>query len=70
VAVIPAGRTINLITNGNWEGTGVKPDVAIAPDKALTKANALALRQVLPKINNRNERSMLEQKLAELETAL
>ena len=70
VAVIPVGRSINLITKGDWEGTGVKPDVAIAADKALTKANALALRQVLPKIDNPQERSMLEKKLTELETAL
>jgi hypothetical protein len=70
VAVIPVGRSINLITKGDWEGTGVKPDVAVAADKAMNKANALALRQVLPKINNPKERSMLEKKLAELETAL
>jgi hypothetical protein len=70
VAVIPVGRSINPITQGNWEGTGVKPDVAIAADKAMTKANALALRQVLPKISNPKERSMLQKKLAELETAL
>ncbi|MCE3264332.1 MAG: carboxy-terminal protease [Pseudoduganella sp.] len=70
VAVIPVGRSINLITKGNWEGTGVKPDVAIAADKALTKANALALRQVLPKIDNPGERSMLEKSLTELEKAL
>lgn len=39
VAFIPSGQTINPITNGNWEGTGVKPDAAVssrlAPDKAL-----------------------------------
>jgi hypothetical protein len=70
VAVIPVGRSINLITKGDWEGTGVKPDVAIAADKAMTKANALALRQVLLKIDNPHERAMLEKKLAELETAL
>ncbi len=70
VAVIPVGRSINPVTQGDWEGTGVNPDVAIAADKALTKANALALRQVLPKINNPKERSILEKKLAELETAL
>ena len=70
VAVIPVGRSINLITKGDWEGTGVKPDVAVAADKAMTKANAMALRQVLPKISNQMERSMLEKKLAELETAL
>ncbi len=70
VAVIPVGRSINLITKSDWEGTGVKPDAVVAADKALTKANALALRQVLPKINNPKERAMLEKKLAELETAL
>lgn len=70
VAVIPVGRSINLITKGNWEGTGVKPDVAVAADKALSKANALALRQVLPKIENPMERSMLETRLAELEKTL
>jgi hypothetical protein len=70
VAVIPVGRSINLITKGDWEGSGVKPDVAIAADKAMTKANALALRQVLPKIDNPHERAMLEKKLVELETAL
>ena len=70
VAVIPVGRSINLITKGDWEGTGVKPDVAIAADKALTKANALALRQVLPTIVSPDERTTLEQQLVELEAAL
>lgn len=70
VAVIPVGRSINLITKGDWEGSGVKPDVSVAADKALTKANALALRLVLPKIDNPRERSMLEKKLAEMEAAL
>lgn len=69
VAVIPVGRSINPITKGDWEGAGVKPDVAIVADKALTKANALALRQVLPNVDPR-ERSVLEKKLAELEAAL
>jgi hypothetical protein len=70
IAVIPVGRSINPITKGDWEGSGVKPDVAIAADKALTKANALALRQVLPTIDNPHERGTLEKKLAELEAAL
>jgi hypothetical protein len=69
IAVIPVGRSINPITKGDWEGSGVKPDVAIAADKALTKANALALRQVLPNVDAR-ERPLLEKKLAELDEAL
>lgn len=39
---IPTGRAINPVTGINWEGVGVKPDVAIDPDKALEKAILLA----------------------------
>jgi C-terminal processing protease CtpA/Prc len=70
LAIIPVGRTINSVTKGNWEATGVKPDVAIAAGKDLNKANALALRQVLPQIEDPGERPELEKKLAELESAL
>lgn len=70
VAVIPVGRSINPLTKGNWEGTGVKPDVAISADKALAKANALALRKILPAVEDAEDRPVLEKKLAELETAL
>lgn len=70
VAIIPVGRTINLITKGNWEGTGVKPDIAIAADKALAKAHLLALQQVLPTVKDPEERPLLEKKLTELEASL
>lgn len=70
VAIIPVGRSINLITKGNWEGTGVKPDVAVAADKALAKANSLALRQLMPQVKDAGERADLEKKLAELEATL
>jgi hypothetical protein len=41
-AFVPSGRSINPITKGDWEGTGVKPDVPIASDQALETAVALA----------------------------
>jgi retinol-binding protein 3 len=41
-AFVPAAYVANAVTGGNWEGTGVKPDVAIAPDQALLKAEQLA----------------------------
>jgi hypothetical protein len=44
---VPAGRAINPITNTDWEGTGVKPDVAVAADKALEKAHELAIQKLL-----------------------
>jgi C-terminal processing protease CtpA/Prc len=40
---IPTGRAINPVTGTNWEGVGVKPDVAISAEQALEKAQALAV---------------------------
>jgi hypothetical protein len=40
---VSAGRPVNPITRTNWEGVGVKPDVAIRADEALTHARSLAL---------------------------
>jgi tetratricopeptide (TPR) repeat protein len=39
---IPTGRAINPVTNTNWEGTGVSPDVAVPAESALDTAVALA----------------------------
>jgi tetratricopeptide (TPR) repeat protein len=39
---VPTGRAINPVTKTNWEGTGVKPDVEIAADRALDSALTLA----------------------------
>lgn len=42
-AIIPVGRAINPITNTNWEGTGVTPDIRTPADQALDTALNLAL---------------------------
>lgn len=39
---VPTGRAINHITKTNWEGVGVKPDVAAKADSALDVAHRLA----------------------------
>lgn len=39
---VPSGRAINPITKTNWEGVGVKPDVAVDADSALVTAHRLA----------------------------
>jgi C-terminal processing protease CtpA/Prc len=46
LAVIPGRRIINPITHSNWEGVGVIPDVAAAPDKALDAAKDLLQQQI------------------------
>ena len=40
---VPTGRPINPVTKTNWEGVGVKPDVAVSPERALTTAHLMAL---------------------------
>jgi len=42
VIYIPRGRAINPITNKNWEGVGVQPDVSVVSGKALEKAMEIA----------------------------
>lgn len=44
---IPTGRAINPVTNTNWEGVGVKPDVAVDADKALETARELAVKALM-----------------------
>jgi retinol-binding protein 3 len=43
---VPSGRAINPITNTNWEGTGVKPDVSVPADAALETAHQLAREKI------------------------
>ncbi|MDF1868804.1 MAG: S41 family peptidase [Phycisphaerales bacterium] len=43
---IPVGRAINPITQTNWEGTGVHPDIAVPANKALDTA----IEQILTKL--------------------
>lgn len=45
-AAIPSRRTINPVTGTNWEGVGVVPDIAAAPDNALAVARDLLQRRL------------------------
>ena len=71
---VPMGRAINPITNTNWEGTGVMPDVAVPADQALIVARLMILRRnVLTeerdevKDGMQNEIERLENELRELQ---
>jgi hypothetical protein len=44
---ISTSAAINPITGTNWEGVGVKPDVPVNPEKALERAEILALEAML-----------------------
>lgn len=43
---VPTARTINAVTGSNWEGVGVRPDRAVAADKALETAHREAIRRL------------------------
>lgn len=45
---IPNRTTINPITRTNWQGTGIKPDVAVPAGDALAVAQALAAKALGP----------------------
>jgi C-terminal processing protease CtpA/Prc len=46
-AFIPTGRAISPQTHTNWEGTGVKPDVAVPAADALRTAHVAAIKKLL-----------------------
>lgn len=46
---VPFARAINPITQTNWEGTGVEPDVKVAAADALTTAQKLAAEKLAAK---------------------
>lgn len=48
VVSIPFARSINYITKTDWEGTGVRPDIATSADKALQRAQLHYLETQLP----------------------
>ena len=60
---IPSGRAINPITKTDWEGTGVKPDIAVAADKALETAHQLAIKHLLAKAVDEETRRLIQRDL-------
>jgi C-terminal processing protease CtpA/Prc len=58
---IPNARPISPITQTNWEGTGVKPDIEVPAEQALKTAQLVALKKFLTtatdenRINNLNK---------------
>jgi C-terminal processing protease CtpA/Prc len=63
---VPFGRAISPVTDANWEGTGVKPDIAVPADEALAVAHAEAIRAVLKRETDGRWRQWLDSALLEL----
>jgi hypothetical protein len=66
-AFIPNERSQSPITQGNWEGTGVAPDVAVSAGDALDAAQVLALKARLASEPDEAVKRRMEQRIARLE---
>lgn len=62
-AFIATGRVVSPVTGTNWEGVGVKPDVAAAADTALRVAHVMAVERLLGKAANDEEKTRLVRSL-------
>ena len=57
-AFIATGRAINPVTKTNWEGVGVKPDVAVPPGDALREAHVAALTKLSEKADDARKQQL------------
>jgi hypothetical protein len=66
MAFVPIGRPIDPITHTNWEGTGVAPAIAAAPDKALEAAERMSLELLQPREPSPKRRAAMQKRISEL----
>ena len=66
MAFIPIGRPIDPITHGDWEGTGVLPDVAAAAPTALDVAERKSLEWLAPREASPQRKDAMQKRLGEL----
>jgi len=67
MAFVPVGRPIDPITHGDWEGTGVIPDVPAPQATALDVAERKALQLLEPKEPSPHRRESIQKRISELE---
>lgn len=67
---VPSGRAISPITKTNWEGTGVKPDVEVPANQALTVAKLMALKKSVGSLTNPDFKAGVQSEIESLEKEL
>jgi chorismate mutase len=67
LAFIPFGRAVNPITNTNWEGTGVAPDIKVPANKALETAHLDALKKLKDSSKDDQQKQLLSWSIQKLE---
>ena len=64
---VPTGRAVNPVTKTNWEGVGVKPDVAVPAGDALKTAHVAALKKLQEKATSDDDKKRLGRAIEEAE---
>jgi hypothetical protein len=67
---MPTGQAINPVTGGNWDGTGVVPNVKVPAEIALDTAHLMALNHLLEEGAEGVARRELEETLPRVERSL
>jgi len=66
-AGMPRGHSINPVTNTNWEGTGIEPNVKVPATDALKVARRMALEGLIERTSDSRAVTALKQALASLD---
>jgi hypothetical protein len=67
---IPTGTTLDPLTNTDWEGKGVEPDIKVPSGKAMDVAYEAALQEILRSDVGRSERYEMEWALMDAQARL
>ena len=67
---IPNARPVSPITQTNWEGTGVKPDVAVPAELALKTAHLHALKKLLGNSTDEGQKERLRKLIENVQKEL
>lgn len=65
-AFIPLGRSISPVTQANWEGVGVTPNIAVCADDALRAAQVAILKKMAAAESDTAKLGSLNNRIAEL----
>ena len=68
VVFVPTGHVVNPITKTNWEGVGIRPDIAVDVEKALPAAHRMALQKLLDKASSATAKTSLQKAIAALDS--
>jgi hypothetical protein len=67
IVEIPTHRSPNIATQTDWEGSGVWPDIAVASQQALAKAQGLIFAELLANATNEQEKQKWQWNITSME---